>query len=664
MQGLKNYAKFENGYKACIESWYVIDNVYVYGEIDCEELNEAINITVQEIETINDDCCVTIDINETIRNSQFLKLKLLDPLGNIVLEKNIADMESDQYTICKDDLNGFKSYKLFFEDLNGNDCLVWGISSQYAINFVCNYCCSIKSTTKEVTNCCYDIYMSLYNYNCNEYQNVTQIRINRKNDNGISVIEQVNFDPYNSKLITDIVKINSSPICFEDNEEVILELLDAQNNVICVQKHYIECDCSCDEIDIRFEPDDPVGNDCCWILDVDLPTQTECELSELKVDIYDSNDNLLESFTDLTIQNTLCLDNSTDHEIQYKVRIGNKECKKKTTTLKCGICDCPENTWLNIQLDPYQNGCPTDYCKLLYDFTDDFLENYLDCYPYYDLKIVAEELNSQGEYELVYPTADFTGITHPFGPNGEIAGLPTCIEKGTRVKIELRLFSELANNPTEYEALEYCLAISNEQECDGIELMNRATRCDDLNGEGEWEPGEYSVTVRIGDCVYTVYYTYRNLANGYQDVQLLSHLKRSGNCNLNEEIIFRNAVAKAIKSILESEEDYKPQKSDESPCYEFWRVFQNTCWSKWSCYDPSRPTTDSQYFWVWVPCDSECCSKKLKVCWTENGIRITQIGVGGSGTDDCTQATNQDIVDENLLLENGKSDCESFTCLI
>lgn len=110
-----------------------------------------------------------------------------------------------------------------------------------------------------------------------------------------------------------------------------------------------------------------------------------------------------------------------------------------------------------------------------------------------------------------------------------------------------------------------------------------------------------------------------------------------------------------IAKIIEDNKDFKPQISDELPCTITWRVIQNSCWAKYHCFDQENN------FDVLIPCTSECCARKLKVCNEEGLITVTDEGFAfGSSTYNCSSAGVPLLT--RPLNTTSTPDCKDISC--
>lgn len=415
----------------------------------------------------------------------------------------------------------------------------------------------------------------------------------------------------------------------------------------CVLVKEAGCDLECcNYINMNLIPiasNDP--NYCCWMPNITTDEGAVCDLSDVNIEFFDATGVPIT----LGANGEICRPSSfhqpnspiLQKKIKYKITVYGEQCGNvREVVLNCGSCDCPSaavlNSWVKLDIDKYDPLCSAGDCKITAKLEIPTI--YQACYT---------------SYRIAYKISDGTNVGYgtnppnPIPPSGILPDLPNCIPAGTKISYSVYLYGQSGS---------ICEAFSNEVYCTKIENQSRPTACDP---EGDPWFGYGTINVTIGGCTYIVTYQYRKTAPPelYQDVQLLSVEAIDDNCpSVNVEDIFKEALPGAIAKIINTEEDFKPQKLDNEPCYDMWRVLQNSCWAKWRCFD------GFEEFNVWLPCESECCARKLRVCQTETGISVEDIDfASGSGAFNCSLAQTL----PNVIPINSSSqtpNCEDRNC--
>lgn len=432
-----------------------------------------------------------------------------------------------------------------------------------------------------------------------------------------------------SQQFSPITSITNNEWCINTGESLTLTVYLYRSLVDtdpCIISKEAGCDLECcNYINVNFIPiasSDP--NYCCWMPNITTDDGAVCDLSDVSIELFDAFGSPITLGTNGELCRPLSYHQSNSpilqKKIRYKISVYGEQCGDfRDVVLICGGCDCPSekvlNSWAKLNLDKYDPTCPAGECKVTAKL--EIPEIYKSCYT---------------SYKIAYKMSDGTQVNYgtnlpkPIPMDGILTDLPNCIPAGVSLMYSVYL----------YGSNTICEVISNDVFCSRIENNERPNSCDP-NGD-PWL-GFGTVIVSVNGCNYVVNYQYRKTAppDLYQDVQLLSVEALDDNCpNVNVEDIFIQALPNAISKIIDSEEEFKPQHYDSQPCYDMWRVFQNSCWTKWRCFDGVAE------FNTWLPCQSECCSRKLRVCQTQTGISVEDIGFAtGSGSFNCSLAQLQ-----------------------
>ena len=412
---------------------------------------------------------------------------------------------------------------------------------------------------------------------------------------------------------TDV--INDLTWCVNRGEDFTLTILLYKTDTDldpCILSKTESCEISCCEsINVNFTP---IPGTCCFTPNITTTDGSNCPLTFASVECY---------LGDATVPITpdqngnICVPNANNTKIRYMVYYDNFPCEERFTYLTCESCDCPDRTetngWLGIHLDKYDPACPPDHCKVTPII--DIPPTYNGCYDFYSMSYKLRDKAGN-----VVSSLDFTS-RNMFGPNNEITGLPGCIPAGHKIQVSLRLYKDDITS-------DYCQVYSTEEYCQNVTLDLEPEPCMIDYPFEEWTEGG-TVKVDIDGCVYWVTYRARKTDDGTQDIQLTNIESDDNSCDLPDDEIFKNSLVNAIDDLINQPvSNYLPNQ-DNDPCYDFWRVMQNTCWSEWTCFDGVN------YFTTLVPCESDCCAKRLRVCRTTNGIEITPLNNIIQGSNDC-----------------------------
>lgn len=386
----------------------------------------------------------------------------------------------------------------------------------------------------------------------------------------------------------------------------------------CVISQSVECDYSCcDFIDVNFLPVDDNNGLCCWTPNINIEKPLLCDENLINVLYYDSNGNPVS-----LVDGKLCLDpNNTS--VSYRIEIDGVVCSlSDEINLVCGNCDCPDkktrNSWVNLEVVKGEAPCEPDECKVTGSF--EIPDEYASCYDTYELSYEIRK----GDGSLVFSPYSTAGAIQP-GLN-LLSELPPCISSGNTIQFEIKFIKNGSSD--------FCIAYSNELFCDQV-LEQEITPCFDEDPEAD-ELKNDDVKISVNGCEYLVSYEYRrNNKTGKQELQITKIEYADPNCpNLaTEEELFKEALPDAIGKILKENKKYEPRREkDKIVCYSYWRLQQHTCWSWWDVVGFDFSVTKAL-----VPCESDCCSRKLTVCINGDGlISVTDNGpVGDEANTNC-----------------------------
>jgi hypothetical protein len=394
-----------------------------------------------------------------------------------------------------------------------------------------------------------------------------------------------------------------------------------QNPCVIEKSAYCDYDC-CDFIDINFIAKTTTGPECCWKPNVTTYNSALCNLSEVTVAYFDSNNQPIT----LNSSGEICLSSSANKTITYTVSIDGVACETKSVTLTCNGCTCPPtsvtNGWLNLTVQKGNPNCPVDACSVMGSFDID--PEYAACFTNYSISYIISDNKKQ-----VVSAVDLNSTLRPLTPTSSIIGLPECIMPGQTIQIEVRIYK---NGST----TDYCSLFSNEVFCEKTKLTGRPEPCKPDNLNDNWTV-DGKVMVTINGCTYWVSYKARKTADGKQDVQMTNVEKADPTCGptANLEDVFKAALPVAIKDIIDKNEQFTPQNGSVPPCVDTWRVVQQSCWSKWEMFNQSAGTETE----IFVPCASACCVRQLRVCNFNGIIHVQDLGFSGGTGFNCSMAT-------------------------
>jgi hypothetical protein len=496
-------------------------------------------------------------------------------------------------------------------------------------------------------NCCFDVYIK-NNSNCelvNYSYYATQSESGQEKDLLLSqtILNLLPGSSYNlgeicladGKDKVDIsvkIKKNGESSYCEDEFNVPLTFT---TNVTCFEG-------CCDYVHVKFSPTDPDDDLCCWTPNITFSNPL-CDLSDIEIKYYDEIGNEIT----LGSNGEICLEENVSHDITYKIFTNGQECVERSETLTCDECNCPDDyiksTWLNVEADKDDPLCPAGKCAVTAKLEID--PEYASCFTHFNILFVltdkdGNEVNS----------SDFMANQVSIPTGGMLPGVPPCIDAGQKLYVRVRLYS---NGTTD----EYCELNSPEIICDRNENLIRPEPCKVDNPLDEWSP-EKIKRISLNGCDYIIKYVFRKTADGYQDVQIVSQEKVNKNCveTDTDEDVFRASLTEIIAEILTIRQDWEPKNNSLDNCSNIWRVVQRSCWVTFYGVDGDGEFT------LKVPCESDCCSRQLRVCINEDGkVTVKDIGVSdGSSTFNCPAQTVPINLSPAELPSN--TGCQDFAC--
>lgn len=470
------------------------------------------------------------------------------------------------------------------------------------------------------------------------------------NDAILCGLENVEIKSYLSSAPTVEISDANGKICLDGSQvtEYEVEYEVWVDGILCSGNRgttTLECDKNdyycCDNLEVNFNAVDDQGDNCCWYPFITSIDKALCDEDEATVTCYNISDPQNPVLIPMDSEGLICLDRaSAPHEIEYEITVGDEICKRRQTTLECGSCDCPEDElpkWLDLQVDKEGTGCTDEQCAI--NVTLDVPEKYKYCFTNYTLSyfIIDKAGNVQPENEH---SVSNTPIPEDGDISGQISNLPPCINPGEKIFIEVRLY--YGDNMDDY-----CQINIGEGYCEKIPRVEPCEQSEEWVGNGC-----VPVTMPNG-CEFEVCFTFRKTSDGHQDVQMtyIDPLGCDGSSYTDEQL-FKKALPEAIKHIIENYGKYDPQKTKTANCYDFWRVFQKSCWTEYTLADGSK---------VLVPCETECCGRKFRVCNYNGTITISDLNVylGTSSADCATLSVPPYPLDEDIL---SNTPCRDVDC--
>ncbi|MER3329423.1 MAG: hypothetical protein RIF34_07590, partial [Candidatus Kapaibacterium sp.] len=435
-------------------------------------------------------------------------------------------------------------------------------------------------------------------------------------------------------------QLNGIPACIPKDDPLTITLylyryLGDQNPCIITKTTGCDIDC-CDYIDVSFiyAGLDGNGPNCKFTPIVKSRDNGLCNIdSDIEVRFYKYyNDswhwepNPYYAF-DISIDPTSIDPSPTAGKlaIGYEIYFNGILCRTmELIEVECGCTCAPKSmrqSWLKVETDPDDPACSPSQCKVRAELDISGAKDN-DCYTEYTL-----DYNIYNEDGSTKQSEISNGTKIPISTNGVIdpTSLP-CLEPGESIEIRIKLYKTGSNQP--------CEIVSFADHCPLINLENE-TVCD-LQNEIPQSGGSDVVHVDIDGCIYEVSYKFYLTTDGYQNIELTSMTPLDPNCDgvNTHSKVYQQSLAKAISDILLKEPGYEPKGN--TVCYDFWRVVHKSCWSKWEVISSSNVEEI-----LYIPCEAECCGRKLRVCKYTEPARVVVEDLGfafGSSNYNCSQS--------------------------
>lgn len=310
--------------------------------------------------------------------------------------------------------------------------------------------------------------------------------------------------------------------------------------------------------------------------------------------------------------------NESTQRLKYIFIANGKECEAKEIDLSCGSActPCPRegeiNRWFDYYVDKYSDKCEPGQC-----FIGQHLNiptAYSSCYTGYTISYI---LRGNGETEEF---SNHSKDPKSIPPNGILPELPSCVDAGKIMIVNIKLYGHDGAICDIFSDIEFCQLATNPERGDACTSNNP----------------EFGGTVVIEGCEYKFLYRFGFSTDGYQDIEITYVETDDDECNIDEAYLMQEVLKAAIEDAIKNHDKAKPAL-DNDGCSDQWRVFQNTCWSKWMANRPGPDGYEIQT--IEVPCGSACCSRHLQVCIIKGKLSVKDLGVApGSATSDCSQA--------------------------
>lgn len=458
-------------------------------------------------------------------------------------------------------------------------------------------------------------------------------------------------------------QLTSIPNCIPKDDPITVTLYlyrspDDPNPCVITKTTGCDIDC-CDYIEVSFIPDGTDGSNCVFIPSVKSRDNALCNIdTDIEVKFYKYENGQWNWMPNPYYANSISIDpTSIDPSvgttaIGYEIYFNGVLCRAmEFIEVECD-CACPPNTikekWLKVETDPDDPACAPGQCKVK-AYVDIGPANDNDCYTEYTYQLIKFDkdgnvinTDENTQKQLLNQSGDIDPINMP------------CLNPGESVQIKVSLYMTGSSQA--------CVITKSAESCPLVNTDNE-NACD-LTTEIPNSGGGGVTRVTINGCEYEVTYKYYKTTDNYQNIELTSMTPIDPNCdgaNL-ESLVYQSALTRAITDILADEEEYLP--NGEVNCFDFWRVIHKSCWSRWEMvsYDSSQTIS-------YIPCESECCGRKLRVCkYTDPHERVVVEDLGfamGSSNYNCSQsATVPDYPTWpiNISIGGEPQDCFDLDC--
>jgi hypothetical protein len=289
---------------------------------------------------------------------------------------------------------------------------------------------------------------------------------------------------------------------------------------------------------------------------------------------------------------------------------------RTNSNLSCEMpCPCTEDRddWITINSITDSPDC-LGQCKIIVNFS--IPSQYQNCYLYYDVNVVLYD-NVDSEFENINIVNQNVNLNHPI--------LNICVPPGVNYEITI-ILHRYSNDPSACIITRniYCPIDPEPQ-----------TACKPDCPEDNWVTQEDILVPLAGcpGCMMNISYVSRKACNGsYQDIQVTNIDLIKNNPNGDCDACTREQIyQQAIREIIEDNAMGFEPLNGTTGCFTNWRISMASCWATYYVYSWSPSSPLPKIIKRLSPCNSECCSRAMRVCRNNQGVvTIEELGLIGT----------------------------------